>query len=49
MAITDLATATVEDIVPLETTDLRDVAFDVSDRDDAIDPANWPVDGVPRT
>ncbi|MGO1396993.1 MAG: choice-of-anchor I family protein [Brevibacterium yomogidense] len=43
VAITDLATATVEDIVPLETTDLRDVAFDVSDRDDAIDPANWPV------
>lgn len=43
VAITDLATATVEDIVPLETTDLRDVAFDVSDRDDAIAPANWPV------
>lgn len=43
VAITDLATATVEDIVPLETTDLRDVSFDVSDRDDAIDPANWPA------
>ncbi|HLR44364.1 MAG TPA: choice-of-anchor I family protein, partial [Brevibacterium sp.] len=43
VAITDLTTATVEDIVPLETTDLRDVAFDVSDRDETIDPANWPV------
>src|SRR5690606_6583476 len=43
LAITDLASATVERIVPLETTDLRDVAFDVSDRDDAINPQNWPV------
>lgn len=43
VAITDLATATVEDIVPLETTDFRDVAFDVSDRDDEIAPGNWPV------
>ena len=43
LAITDLASATVERIVPLETTDLRDVAFDVSDRDDAINRQNWPV------
>lgn len=43
LAITDLESATVERIVPLETTDLRDVAFDVSDRDDAINRQNWPV------
>lgn len=43
LAITDLRTATVKEIVPLETTDLREVPFDVSDRDGAINPRTWPV------
>lgn len=43
IATVDIASATVENIKPLGTVDLRTVAMDVSDKDDKINIANWPV------
>lgn len=43
IATVDVATATVENIMPLGTVDLRNVGMDVSDKDDKINIAHWPV------
>lgn len=43
IAVVDIATATVEDIFPLGTVDLREVPMDISDKDDTVNIANWPI------
>ena len=43
IATIDIATATVENVAPLGTVNLRTVGMDVSDKDDKINIANWPV------
>ncbi|WP_010180281.1 choice-of-anchor I family protein [Aquimarina agarilytica] len=45
IAVVDLTTQTITDILPLGTKDFNDLAnaYDVSDKDDAFSPANWNV------
>ena len=45
IAVVDVNSATVTDILPLGTVDHREVALDPSDRDGGIAIANWPVQG----
>jgi DNA-binding beta-propeller fold protein YncE len=45
LAVLDVRTATVTDLLPLGTVDRRQVAFDPSDRDGAINLGTWPVQG----
>ncbi|AGF72865.1 choice-of-anchor I family protein [Corynebacterium halotolerans] len=47
VAVIDLAAAEVEDIWPIGFVDHRDVPLDASDRDGAVNIANWPVQGMP--
>ncbi len=43
IAVVDLASATTEKLMPLGTQDVSEVPFDVSNKDDKINRANWPV------
>lgn len=43
IAVVDLASATTERLMPLGTQDVSQVPFDVSNKDDGINRANWPV------
>lgn len=45
LAVVDIETATVTDILPLGTVDHSVVPLDVSDRDDAVSITTWPVKG----
>ncbi|AJE33571.1 alkaline phosphatase [Corynebacterium humireducens NBRC 106098 = DSM 45392] len=45
LAVVDIETATVTDILPLGTVDHSVVPLDVSDRDDQINITTWPVKG----
>ena len=45
LAVVDIATATVTDILPLGTVDHSVVPLDVSDRDGSINITTWPVKG----
>ncbi|GAA1169633.1 choice-of-anchor I family protein [Ornithinimicrobium humiphilum] len=45
LAVLDVRTATVTDLLPLGTVDRREVAFDPSDRDGGINLGTWPVQG----
>ncbi len=45
LAVLDVRTATVTDLLPLGTVDRRQVAFDPSDRDGGILLGTWPVQG----
>ncbi len=45
LAVVDVRTATVTDLLPLGTVDRRQVAFDPSDRDGGIRLGTWPVQG----
>ncbi|WP_311197723.1 choice-of-anchor I family protein [Brevibacterium sp. p3-SID960] len=43
IAVVDLASATTEKLMPLGTQDVAEVPFDVSNKDQGINRANWPV------
>ncbi|WP_141567618.1 choice-of-anchor I family protein [Serinicoccus profundi] len=45
LAVLDVQSATVTDLLPLGTVDRREVAFDPSDRDGGINLGTWPVQG----
>ncbi|MGO0576019.1 choice-of-anchor I family protein [Ornithinimicrobium panacihumi] len=45
LAVVDVRSATVTDILPLGTVDRMEVPFDPSDKDDEIDLGTWPVQG----
>ncbi|MFK5634387.1 choice-of-anchor I family protein [Ornithinimicrobium sp. LYQ103] len=45
LAVVDVRSATVTDLLPLGTVDRMEVPFDASDKDDEINLATWPVQG----
>ena len=46
LAVVDIPSATVTELLPLGTVDFREVPTDVSDRDDELKLGNWPVKGL---